>query len=144
MTLSPVSLPIPPYSTCLEMIITGKNSLRLILHSSMGLFLVPLQFEEGHSSVCRQDGIGWVQFHGSCIAFHRKLVLSVLKEFISLRDQPIVLIGDHVNTITHMNAIRLVNHTTVEPPLSGLPRYGHLLQPGSYIWNFDLSIIHIM
>ena len=28
--------------------------------------------------------------------------------------------------------------TTVEPPLSRLLRCGHLLQPGSYIWNFDL------
>ena len=38
----------------------------------------------------------------------------------------------------------IANVGTVEPPLSGLPRYRHLLQPGSYIWNFDLSIIHIM
>ena len=38
----------------------------------------------------------------------------------------------------------IMEHNTVEPPLSGLPRCGHLLQLGSYIWNLDLSIIHNM
>ena len=56
-----------------------------------------------------------------------------------------VCLYKHVTLITwaiqsYTCTMHVIN--TVKPPLSRLPRCGHFLQPGSYIWNFDLSIIH--